>query len=188
METRRRRDAGLWRWLVPALAGLAVVLAGLALLVSATRGDTPRGRIVDAATRESYLIREPVLFALDDFFLVPLQDGSFVALYAYPPGNAGHVRGCRIRWEPTMTFEAYQAGTGATPVPIDQQMLVRATGLWHEGCHGSRWDARGQYLFGPAGRDLDRFPVRVLDDGRIRIDTRRLHCSARPCRRVWGRR
>jgi plastocyanin len=166
------------------LAGVIVgVLAMAAVWMLRTRDDAP-GRVVEAGPPEAYRHREPILFALDDFYLMSLEGGEFVALYAYPPGYFGHVRGCRIRWEPDATYQGYHAGTGATPAPVSQQTLVEATGLWVEGCGGSKWDASGRRLFGPAPRDLDRFPVNLTAEGNIRIDTRRLQCSGEPCERV----
>lgn len=165
----------------------SLLLSGAALVVSLTRSGEAQGRIVMAGPRESYMPRMPVPFVLDDFYLMMLDDGEFVALYAFPPGWAGHTNGCRIHWEPEAKFEAYDAGNGATPLPAAQSRLVSATGLWIDGCGGSKWDAGGRKLFGPALRDLDRFPVTVTAEGSIRIDTRTLRCTGQPCERVWGR-
>jgi plastocyanin len=172
-------------------SGLPVLLVGVIVgmvAVSAvwflqSRDDAP-GRVVEAGPPAAYQPLMPIPFALDDFYLMPLDGGEFVALYVYPPGHFGHVQGCRIHWQPDATYQAYHSGTGATPVPASQSTLVEATGLWVEGCGGSKWDSTGRYLFGPAGRDLDRFPVEVTDAGNIRVDTRRLQCSENPCERV----
>jgi cytochrome b6-f complex iron-sulfur subunit len=38
-------------------------------------------------------------------------------------------------------------------------------------CHGSVFNRAGEYRAGPAPRGLDRFPIEVLEDGLIYIDT-----------------
>ena len=175
------------RRLSPAAAILALVVATVALLFTLARSPEPRGRVIEAGLTDSYLGRMAIPFDLDDFYLMRLDDGRFVALYAYVPGPSGHVRGCRIHWEPETTFRGYFAGSGASQVSSSQSTLLEVTGLWVDGCSGSKWDAEGRILFGPAGRDLDRFPVHVAEDGTIRVDARRLRCAGSPCERVWGR-
>jgi plastocyanin len=171
-------------WAPILLVGVIIGMLTVSAVWFLQSGDGGPGRVVEAGPPGAYQPRMPIPFALDDFYLMPLEDGEFIALYAYPPGYFGHVRGCRIRWEPNAAYHAYHAGTGATPVPASQQTLVEATGLWVEGCGGAKWDARGQKLFGPAPRDLDRFPVERTAEGNIRVDTRRLQCSRNPCERV----
>ncbi|MGD9891660.1 MAG: hypothetical protein AB7R89_17440 [Dehalococcoidia bacterium] len=181
---------GVRSWVSILLVG---VIAGM-LMVSAawffqSRDDAP-SRIVEAGPPAAYQPNMPISFALDDFYLMALESGEFVALYAYPPGYFGHVRGCRIRWEPDATFSALRpiglppGDELATPNPEGPFEPIEATGLWVEPCGGSKWDSTRRYLFGPAPRDLDRFPVEVTDAGRISVDTRRLQCSGSPCERV----
>ncbi len=37
-------------------------------------------------------------------------------------------------------------------------------------CHGSRFNLRGEYLQGPAGRDLERLPYTITDNDRLKIE------------------
>ena len=159
------------RWLFPAVSLLAVMLASTALAVSLLHSHDTPGRVVQFEPAfEDFPLLDPLEFPLDDFYLMRVGGDEFVALYVYPPGFFGHVRGCRLHWEPQTKFDG-------------------VTGVWTEGCSGSKWDARGRHLFGPPGRDLDRFPVRVTRRGgrwEVQIDTRRLQCRGEPCERVPG--
>jgi cytochrome b6-f complex iron-sulfur subunit len=46
-------------------------------------------------------------------------------------------------------------------------------------CHGSKYNAHGEYEDGPAPRNLDRFVVSVNDDGELIIDTGQVVQTAR---------
>jgi hypothetical protein len=175
----------MMRRVVPlVLTGVALLLAATALVVSLRRTAPAPGRLLELAPPQSYTARQPIPYVLDDFELMKLDDGSFVALYMYPPGFFGHTQGCTIRWNPDATFGATQYPSGATPGPLGQGVEVSAVGLWDEGCGGSKWDATGQKLFGPAPGDLDRFPVTVRA-GRVWVDTRKFGCAGgHPCERV----
>jgi hypothetical protein len=165
---RLRRDLPA----VVAVAALLVSLAALAVALRVSNRDVPApaGRLLRAGHVQQYTTHNPVDFALDDFELMPLADGSFVALYSYPPERAGRVRGCTVRWEPERTTITKDFAT--------------VTGVWLEPCHGGMWDAAGRYIIGPAGRDLDRFVVTVDEDGDIWVDARTLQCVAAPCGRA----
>lgn len=45
----------------------------------------------------------------------------------------------------------------------------QARNRFAEGCYGSKWDREGNYIEGPAPRDLDSFPVRI-ENGDVMID------------------
>jgi cytochrome b6-f complex iron-sulfur subunit len=42
-------------------------------------------------------------------------------------------------------------------------------------CHGSGFDMTGQNFEGPAPRPLERYAIRIADDGRIEVDTGRIY-------------
>ena len=160
------------------VALIALGLGSAALAVSLMHSHDSRGRVVQIELApEDLPPLIPVDFPLDDFALMRVEGDQFVALYVYPPGFFGHVRGCRVHWEPHTTYD------GDTEHPV--------IGIWTEGCSGAKWNARGRRLFGPPGRDLDRFPARVVQKGErwvVRVDTQDLQCRDDPCDRVWGRR
>jgi len=48
-------------------------------------------------------------------------------------------------------------------------------------CHGSHYNANGEYIAGPAPRSLDRFPVSIGNDGSVIVSTGQIAASvARP--------
>lgn len=162
-----------------ALAGLAVLLAAAALVVSVLRRPAAPGRVLELAPPNSYTARQPIPYTLDDFELMKLDDGSFVALYVYAPGFFGHTQGCTIRWQ-TNTPNAQVSQNGGPLQPAPNAVF----NFWDEGCGGSQWDAAGHEIFGPAPGDLDRFPV-SLRSGRVWVDTRHLICAGgHRCARV----
>lgn len=78
--------------------------------------------------------------------LVRLEDGEFRALYPYDPH-----RGCAVAWRPDFEWEG-------------------RTGWFRNSCHGELYDISGTRVSGPSPRDLDRFPVAVVD-GRVIVTT-----------------
>jgi hypothetical protein len=154
-------------WLSIGLLLLACCASCLGFFsVSAPRHGASVGRLVLAGSVTAFQTNQPQAFTQDDFWLLRLTDGSFMALYAYPPGFFGHAQGCRIRWDLHFPY--------APP---------RSPAVWYEGCGGALWDPAGHKLFGPGPGDLDRFPVRVVN-GAVVVDTRRLQCASQPCERV----
>ena len=45
-------------------------------------------------------------------------------------------------------------------------------------CHGSKYNAHGEYAFGPAPRNLDRFAIEIVDD-RLIINTGQIRDTPR---------
>jgi hypothetical protein len=161
------------------LATVALFIAVVALVHTLRPSGPPAGRLLQLTPVRSYQTRMPISYLLDDFELMKLEDGSFVALYIYPSGFFGHTQGCTIRWEPTATLQGtlYPSGLPAgTPVmPPAGGTPVSAVGLWVEGCSGSKWDAAGHRLYGPSA-DLDHFSVSIRN-GTVWVDTRHLQCA-----------
>jgi len=79
------------------------------------------------------------------FHLVRLESGDFLALNADDTHS-----GCRTIWDPDA--DAYGIQDSGTP-----------PGWFRDPCHGAMYDERGMRVFGPAPRDLDRYPVEVRD-------------------------
>ncbi len=158
--------------LIAALLLLGAFAAALILYIDQDPAPSA-GRIVDTGPASAFKALQPKAFPRDDFSLLKLDDGRFVALYSYPPGYSGHAQGCTIRWNP-----APQLSTA-----------FHERNLWVEGCSGSLWDPSGKRLYGPDPRDLDQFPVTV-QAGRVRVDTRRLQCATSAsfpqCERAGG--
>ncbi len=83
------------------------------------------------------------------FHLVRLLDGEFLALSAKDPRL-----GCTV----------VAGSTGYVP----PRGIEGAR--FYNPCPGALYDLAGRRLFGPGPRDLDRYTVTVMRDGRIRVD------------------
>lgn len=73
------------------------------------------------------------------FHVVRLQSGEFLALSA----RDSHSQ-CWVPWRPEFEFDGHE-------------------GWFRDPCHGSTYEGTGMRVFGPAPRDLDRYPVEVRD-------------------------
>ncbi len=83
------------------------------------------------------------------FHLVRLADGEFLALSAKDP----HL-GCTV-----------------VASSIGHVAPLRIEGVeFRNPCSGALYDLAGRRLFGPGPRDLDRYAVTTMRDGRIRVD------------------
>jgi hypothetical protein len=96
---------------------------------------------------------DPVPFPLYDFYLSGDERGVPRALYMYPPGYYGHIRGCKVLWVASDVVEI--AGERAGP------------GLFVDPCGGARFDRVGRLVAGAADRGLDRFDVATEVGGAI---------------------
>jgi hypothetical protein len=94
----------------------------------------------------------------DNYYLVRLEDGEFVALYDRDTDPAARRNGCRISWQPP---EAAEGGEG----------------VFRGDCNESAWAIDGTLLNGPSPRDMDRLDVDVDDDGSVSVDTAHLICG-----------
>ena len=147
--------------LLLSVAAVGLAVAALMATLRDDRGD--RGRIVNTrVTVEA--AADAVLFPLDDLYIVRDSAGEVHALYVYPPGFFGHVRGCRVVWD------------GATP-PAEQPGAP--PGIFIDPCSGARFARDGALLGGPADRGLDNFELLPGIDGVV-VDTRKLYCGDPP--------
>lgn len=142
-----------------AVAALAIAIVAFMSTVRSD-GDTI-GRLVQTR-RYNNSADPPVLFTVDDFFAGTGSDGRVTALYVYPPGYDGHVRGCKVVWDSAATADTADGRQGP--------------GLYVDPCNGARFDRDGAFIAGEADRGLDRFPTQPGVDGVV-VDTRRLICG-----------
>jgi hypothetical protein len=147
--------------LLLSLGALALGIA--ALMANVRRDDAPVGRLVQTRMTNASS-GDPVLFPVDDFY-ASVEAGKLRALYVYPPGYFGQMRGCRVVWD-----------SGAT---LDRGGRRFGPGLFIDPCSGARFGRDGALLEGPADRGLDEFPTTPTVDG-ILVDTRHLRCGALP--------
>jgi hypothetical protein len=147
--------------LLLSVAAVGLAVAALMATLRDDRGD--RGRLIN--TRVSVEVAaDAVLFPLDDLYIVRDVTGDVHALYLYPPGFFGHVRGCRVVWD------------GVTPATTDP---AAPPGIFIDPCSGARFARDGTLLAGPADRGLDYFELLPGVDGVV-VDTRRLYCGDPP--------
>ncbi len=135
-----------------ALALLAAALAaGLALIVLFAWPDGDGGpRLFDAGPADDFAPGSVTTFREDEFHLVRLPDGQFLALDMRDPHGKMLVEQglapspCLVPWRPEFTF-------------------MRRKGWFRNPCHGETYDLTGRCFAGPCPRGLDRFAVTVKD-------------------------
>lgn len=93
----------------------------------------------------------------------PEPGEPITAFYVFTTNATFREQGCSVTWRP---------GAGQ-----DEVLAPDANGAFRGGCDGSTFDRRGHRVFGPAPRDLDRFPVATTEHG-FTVDTRTLICGA----------
>jgi hypothetical protein len=144
-----------------ALSVAAVALGVYAVFASWRDDDDPPGRAVQTRLTRDFQ-GEPLVFPLDDFYASRGADGRLYALYVYPPGYFGHVRGCRVIWD------------GSAVTSVDGRSF--GPGLFIDPCGGARFARDGALISGPADRGLDRFPTSAGIEGTV-VDTHELLCG-----------
>jgi hypothetical protein len=92
--------------------------------------------------------------------------GQYVALYNFTTQESFREQGCTVRWDSSRQFDDPSTGQSHT-------------GWFVDPCGGAIFDISGHKVFGPAPRDLDRFPI-GLADNEFTVDTRTLICGDGP--------
>jgi hypothetical protein len=151
--------------LILAAMAATVVVGFVALSLPPRDGGPGRLVEVDVSGLEPF---EPVLFEDDDFYLVKVvadgEDGTSVTWRALYPVVPASPRGCTVHWNPDRTFRTHD---------------ITHHGVFRDPCASSTFTRDGTRLFGPAPRDLDRFPWRrsTGTPDSIVVDTSRLICG-----------
>ena len=122
-----------------------------------------RGQVVHVGLRLPNIERAPWCNEFHHFCIAQIEPGQFIALYTYDTHQPHREQGCTVRWRPEIPVATYKTGE-------------EGLGVFRVGCSGSTFDMSGRRLFGPAPRDLDRFPLEVSDNV-ILVDTRTLLCG-----------
>lgn len=97
-------------------------------------------------------------FAADNYYLVRLESGDFLALYDRDTDPDARRRGCRITWSPEDSFQG-------------------VTGVFAADCTASLWAMSGELLRGPSPRNMDRLDTEIEGGGSVSVDTGRLICG-----------
>lgn len=150
-----------------------VVLLSAAVVAGAVGGGVSAVFVSRTADAPGQLVHLGPLLGYSDgvwcselhHFCIPEPEPGepITAFYSFATNARSREHGCPITWRP---------GNG----PADL-LGPDANGAFRGGCDGAIFDRRGHRVFGPAPRDLDRFPVATTEDG-FTIDTRTLICGA----------
>lgn len=95
------------------------------------------------------------------FHLVRLSEDDFIALSWRNPGY----KQCTVPWRPTFAW------------PDASGTLTK--GWFRDPCYGSTFDRSGVKVFGPALRNMDRYPVSIVG-GDVVVDTDAYVCGFAP--------
>ena len=101
------------------------------------------GQVVTAGVASDFPVGTISPFDTDRFLLIRFEDGGFLALST----RCTHLA-CTVTWN-------------------DQRQRFICP------CHGSEFQRDGTVFNPPAPRPLDRFPVTIEADGRVKVDTRK---------------
>ena len=101
------------------------------------------GQVITAGLATDFPPGTITPFDTDRFLLIRFEDGGFLALST----RCTHLA-CTVTWN-------------------EQRQVFLCP------CHGSEFQRDGAVLNPPAPRPLDRFPVTVEADGRVKVDTRK---------------
>ena len=148
-------DPGRRKFLTRLLAGLGIVASlQTAWIAVSTLGSRRRtaeandGGVIEAGPVGRFANRSVTPFPENEFYLVRLEDGGFLALHR----KCTHL-GCSVPWLP------------------DEERFACP-------CHASAFDMRGAVLSSPAPRPLDLLPVAIENGRVLVDTTNRLRRTA----------
>ncbi len=136
------------------MAGAAATALAVLLAVLWPRGEP--SPIVAAGQVDDFALGSVTHFEKWHFFLVRLEDGSFLALYDRASGHLDDP----IEWRPDFEFNGVR-------------------GWFRSPMHAETYDIVGELAFGPASRSMDRFPVAVVN-GEVQVNKDVRLCAPGP--------
>lgn len=158
---------------IAAVVVLGAIVVFLAIFLESGADD---GK-VQLEVPEAYAEGSVEFVGEKNFFLVRLQDGSFLAVSDLDAANrANQARRCRVQLtalrEASVASNADQLRARMTPGAAGAEAVLV------ESCNGRTYDIAGAILDGE-GPNLDRFPVSIDGAGRLRVDASTRECSHR---------
>lgn len=145
----------------PSVKAIIVLVTSALFLIIGTAVSlaflSPSGE-EDVGNAISYEFGSVTRFPSENYYLVRLDNGDFLALYDRDTEPSARRNGCRISWEPLEAVDEVE-------------------GVFRADCNESAWATDGALLRGPSPRDMDRLDVDVDDDGSVSVDTARLICG-----------
>ena len=167
------------------------VMAGLLVLAVAflwpSTADGVSMQTFDAGVAAGYEPGSIHHFEAQHLYLVRRNDSSFVALYDWDAwaqrryqAGATETAQCRVQIMPEDDL-AYRGDLQSIRSKYTQEQGIENVVL-RSGCDGSSFDAIGRLGFGPAGADLDRFPVYIAPNGHVVVTLSQRTCQTwSPC-------
>jgi nitrite reductase/ring-hydroxylating ferredoxin subunit len=134
------------------LAMVALMIAAGAATIVMNAWPKSEDAVVLAGTLDEIEPGSVRHFEKDGFFLVSLEDGSFLALYDEATGHLNDP----IEWKPDFEFQGVR-------------------GWFRSPWHNETYDREGNLMFGPAARGMDRHKVSFAGRSVI-VDTSTLYC------------
>ena len=141
-------------------AALLSVVGVLGALVAFSWPDDPappRYEWVDLGQASSVPDNEPVHNQEHRLYLVRTQSGEVLALSRRSTHLGSTHLGCTVVWRPDREFNDHK-------------------GWFGDPCGGSLWTLGGERAFGPAPRDMDRYPLAIVN-GEVIVDVRNRLCG-----------
>ncbi len=170
-----------------AFAATVTLLVLAAAFLWPSTADGVAMQTFDAGVAASYEPGSIHRFEAQHLYLVRRSDSSFVALYDWDAwaqrryqDGATEMAQCRVQTMPEDDL-AYRGDLQSIRSKYTREQGIENVVL-RSGCDGSSFDAIGRLGFGPAGADLDRFPVYIAPNGHVVVTLSQRTCQTwSPC-------
>lgn len=147
------------RLLFLALAALAAALLGMAFVMALP--DRPPKTQFGVGAVDDFEIGSVTTIPEGRFHVVRTTSDEFIALSWRNPGQSH----CTVPWNRTSEWPDASGDL--------------AHGWFRDPCTGSTFDKSGHRVFGPATRDMDRYPVTIVA-GEVTVDSHHYVCGFSP--------
>ncbi|MEO8539271.1 MAG: hypothetical protein ABI577_05980 [bacterium] len=158
-----------------AAAMVVLILFGLFAITFLESGANDGKVRLDVS--EAYAEGSIEFVGAENFFIVRLRDGTFVALADLDQANrANQAQRCRVN-----LADISDPSLGVSALALSAAMTADARGastILRETCNGAIYDISGARLNGD-GANLDRYPISLADDGHLLVDKSARQCSTR---------